>query len=175
MLTMNSMAVSKMWPHDTSQDVKGKGHRAWIWVCFLAYLFVLFYMLFFAEAFGRTGHVEEYRLNLTPFQEIRRFYQYGLKHGWHLFWVNVIGNIVVFIPFGMFLPRLSPKCKNLLLTALLSLEFSLAIEIVQLISRVGSFDVDDLLLNTIGGVFGCILFSIGAFVWRKGRTLKDRK
>ena len=162
-LIMNSMAASK------------KGKNAWIWVCFIAYLFVLFYMLFFAEAFGRTGHVEEYRYNLTLFREIKRFYHYGQSHSWYLFLINVVGNVVVFIPFGMFLPRLFTRCRNILLTMLLSLEFSLAIEITQLLSRVGRFDVDDLLLNTIGGIMGCILFFI-LFGMGKGRNLgKSRK
>ncbi len=146
-----------------------------MWVCFIAYLFVLFYMLFFAEAFGRTGHVEEYRYNVTLFQEINRFYQYGKNHSWNLFFINVVGNVVVFIPFGIFLPRLFPRCKNLFLTLLLSLEFSLAIEITQLLSRVGRFDVDDLFLNTVGGVLGYILFFLWTRVWNKGRTARNRK
>lgn len=139
-----------------------------MWVCFLAYLFVLFYMLFFAEAFGRSGHVEEYRYNTTLFQEIERFYRYGKSHSWDLFLINVVGNVVVFIPFGMFLPCLFPRCRNILLTMLFSLEFSLAVEITQLISRVGRFDVDDLLLNTIGGSVGCLLFFIDSCI-RKSR------
>ena len=145
---MSSMAASKY------------KKNAWIWVCFIAYLFVLFYMLFFAEAFGRTGHVEEYRYNVTLFQEINRFYQYGKSHSWDLFLINVVGNVVVFIPFGLLLPRLFTRCRNLFLTVLLSLELSLAVEVAQLLSRVGRFDVDDLLLNTVGGCIGCILYYI---------------
>ena len=135
----------------------------------------LFYMLFFAEAFGRTGHVEEYRYNITLFQEITRFYRYGKSHSWDLFLLNVVGNVVVFIPFGMFLPHLFTRCRNLFLTMLISLEFSLAIEITQLISRVGRFDVDDLLLNTIGGSVGCLLFFIGSWMKKADRSRKGRK
>lgn len=71
--------------------------------------------------------------------------------------VNVVGNILVFLPYGMFLPRIFTRCQNALLMTLLTFEFSFAIEIVQLICRVGSFDVDDLLLNTIGGMCGYFL------------------
>ena len=163
MLTTNSMAASK------------KRQNPWIWVCFFVYLVALFYMLFFAEAFGRTGHVEEYRYNVTLFREITRFYRYGKSHSWDLFLFNVVGNIVVFIPFGMFLPHLFKRCRNLIFTMLLSLEFSLVIEMIQLLSRVGRFDVDDLLLNTIGGSVGCILFFIGSWM-RKGQSArKGRK
>lgn len=156
---MSSMAASKI------------KKNTWMWVCFIAYLLVLFYMLFFAEAFGRTGHVEEYRYNVTLFQEIKRFYQYGKSHSWNLFLINVVGNVVVFIPFGMFLPRLFARCRNLFLTILISLEFSLAIEITQLLSRVGRFDVDDLLLNAIGGCVGCILYYMFLGI-RKGSGVK---
>lgn len=183
MLTMNSMDVNKMRRQEKSiaenelsrqtnvSDLnKRKGH-AWIWVCFLAYLFALFYVLFFAEAFGRTGKMEEYRYNLTLFQEIGRYYRLGMRGSWTLFVVNIVGNIVVFVPFGAFMPILFPKCKNMLLTTLLSLEFSLIIEVIQLVCRVGSFDVDDLLLNTIGGVCGWCVFC-GIFLKRKTKNHK---
>ena len=52
-------------------------------------------------------------------------------------------------------------------------------EVFQFISKVGSFDVDDLLLNTIGGICGYILFVICAAIRRrhagkKLRTEDDR-
>ena len=50
--------------------------------------------------------------------------------------------------------------------AFVSFDLSLAIEIIQLLTRVGSFDVDDLILNTLGGVIGYILCAI---VWRERR------
>ena len=44
---------------------------------------------------------------------------------------------------------------------------SLCVEIIQLFTRVGSFDVDDILLNTIGGVLGYIIFLICNGIRRK--------
>ena len=43
-------------------------------------------------------------------------------------------------------------------TVLFSCEFSLLVELTQLIARTGSFDVDDLILNTFGGLIGYILY-----------------
>lgn len=138
---------------------KKKGNGVW-WVCFLAYLLLLGYILFYASFLGREEH-QEYRYNLTLFQEIGRYYYLGMRTGsWYLFFWNVIGNICVFIPFGMFLPKLFVKCKNVLLTMLFSFELSFCVEIIQLVTRVGSFDVDDLLLNTIGGLVGFLLITI---------------
>lgn len=130
------------------------------WVCFLAYLLFLSYLLFYSVGFGRTEH-EDYRYNLTMFQEIMRYYDFGMRTGnWRLFILNVIGNIVVFMPIGMFLPSLFSRCKNIFFTTILSLEISLCVEVIQLLTKVGSFDVDDLLLNTLGGVCGFLVYAI---------------
>ena len=133
-----------------------------MWVCFLAYLLLLGYVLFFSSGFGREDHAE-YRYNLTLFQEIGRYYGVGIRTGsWNLFLLNVVGNICVFIPLGMFLPKLFARCRNLFFVIVLSLELSLVVEVVQLMTRVGSFDVDDLLLNTIGGTLGYLIYKIFA-------------
>ena len=135
-----------------------KDKKLFLWVCFIAYLLLLGYMLFYSARFGRVGN-EEYRYNLIFLQEIGRFYHLGVNTGnWELFILNVFGNIVVFIPIGLFLPKLIKRCKNMLLTTLLTFEISLCVELVQLITKVGSFDVDDLFLNTLGGLCGYIIY-----------------
>ena len=137
-----------------------KMNQTAMWVCFVAYLLLLGYVVFFSTGFGREEHVD-YRYNLTLFQEIGRYYNVGIRTGsWNLFWLNVMGNVCVFVPFGAFLPALFAKCQKLVLVLLFSLEFSLAVELVQLVTKVGSFDVDDLLLNTIGGMLGYWVYKI---------------
>lgn len=140
--------------------VVNKGRYLLKWVCFLAYLLFLGYLLFYSVGFDRVEH-ENYRYNLTLFQEIMRYYNLGMRTGkWHLFVMNVIGNIAVFMPIGMFLPSLFTRCRNILLTTILSFEISLCVEVVQLVTKVGSFDVDDLLLNTVGGICGYLVYMI---------------
>lgn len=130
------------------------------WVCFLAYLLFLGYLLFYSVGFDRVEHAE-YRYNITMFQEIMRYYNLGMRtNNWNLFVLNVIGNIVVFMPIGMFLPSLFSRCRNIFYTTILTLEISLCVELVQLLTKVGSFDVDDLLLNTLGGICGYIIYMI---------------
>jgi glycopeptide antibiotics resistance protein len=137
-----------------------KENKLAMWVCFLAYLSLLGYAVFFSSDFGREEHAE-YRYNLTLLQEIGRYYGVGMRTGsWRLFLMNVVGNICVFMPFGWFLPVLIEKCRKWFSVLLLSLELSLAVEIVQLITKVGSFDVDDLLLNTIGGIMGYLMYKM---------------
>ena len=71
---------------------------------------------------------------------------------------NIIGNIVLFIPIGLLAPFLVLKkyefWVSLKISLLASFGISLMFEVIQLLTYFGSFDVDDLLLNTLGGVFG---------------------
>lgn len=148
-------------------DVNKKRNKVLWWVCFAAYLLLLAYIVFYASSFGREEH-KEYRYNLTLFHEIGRYWNFGLRTGsWRLFLWNVVGNICVFVPFGIFLPKLFKRCKNGFFTILLSFELSLCVEIIQLVTRVGSFDVDDLLLNTVGGLCGFLFITIYDRVWKR--------
>ena len=89
--------------------------------------------------------------------------------------LNLVGNIVAFVPFGFFLPILYPRCRNFLYTVFFSFEVSLAVETIQLVSKVGSFDVDDMLLNTIGGAMGCLTFYWMNRVRRNYETKEKRR
>ena len=131
--------------------------RIFAWLAFAVYLIMLCYYLFFAELTGRTGS-EEYHNNLVLFKEIKRFIRYREILGTKAVLLNLAGNVVSFIPFGLFLPLLAHRCRRFGYVTMLSFDFSLMVELIQLISKVGSFDVDDLLLNTIGGALGYICF-----------------
>ena len=78
----------------------------------------------------------------------------------------IVGNVIIFIPFGFFLPMAS-KYRSCFATLFWSFGLSLCVEIFQLLTKVGSFDVDDILLNTIGGVAGHIIFVICVAIRRR--------
>lgn len=130
------------------------------WVLFLAYLALLVYFLFFAESLDRNWVRREYAYNLELFREIRRFYVYREQVGMKAFFLNVFGNVLAFVPYGFFLPIVSRRSKKWWNTTLLSFGFSFGVELTQLVFKVGSFDVDDILLNTIGGVLGYISYRV---------------
>ena len=125
-------------------------------VLFLIYLAGLCYFLFFAENYGRVTGLEKYRYNLVPFKEIERFWKYRRELGMHSFH-NLAGNILGFVPAGFFIPMLWKNKRGFFFTICVTFQMSLLVEILQLIFRVGSFDVDDLLLNTFGGMLGYLL------------------
>ena len=136
-------------------------HLFWI------YFVVLFYFLFFSESMGRTYSERTYHYNLVPFREIKRFLFYYKVLGVQAVMLNIAGNIAAFIPFGIFLPFFSKRCRHFLYTSFYSLELSLLVELLQLITKVGSFDVDDLLLNTIGGMLGYLIYHLFIKFWTK--------
>ena len=127
-------------------------------VLFFAYMLALTYFLFFAEGYGRAIEGRTYAYNLRPFREIQRFWVHRETLGTFAVFCNLAGNVIGFIPFGMILPVIWPKTGSFVRILLLSFEFSLCVEIIQLVWKVGSFDVDDLLLNTRGGMTGYLLF-----------------
>ena len=122
-------------------------------LAFAGYMILLIYFLFFSEEYGRTLHYADYQYNLKLFHEISRYWTYREVVGMPNFLINIVGNVVIFLPFGFFVPSLKRRWKFFRVTGIGFL-FSLSVETVQLITKVGSFDVDDLLLNTIGIALG---------------------
>lgn len=72
---------------------------------------------------------------------------------------NIILNIMLFVPFGYLLPSLFPRLRWWQVI-LLGLAFSLTIELLQLITRLGYADVDDLINNTLGAAIGFLCYKL---------------
>ena len=134
---------------------------------FVAYVLYVVYFMFFAEGFGRSAGNSGYRYNLDVFSEIKRFSRM-LKSGYNVKAVlNLFGNIIAFVPFGIFIPALSGNRIKFVNTVILTFIFSMVIETVQLYYQLGVFDVDDLILNTCGGLIGYLIYVIGK-AWSTG-------
>lgn len=112
---------------------------------FIIYILLLYELLTRSELNHMSGY------NLVPFTEIFR-YPIGSKN----FYFNVVGNIVMFIPFGYFISTYI-KPKKILPILIVSVISSSTIEFVQLcIGR--SFDVDDIILNALGSIIGFLIY-----------------
>ena len=91
--------------------------------------------------------------NFIPFREILRY-----KITSRLFIKNVLGNMIMFLPFGFFVSYYL-KVEKIHLPLVLTLIASISIELVQLaIGRV--FDVDDIILNLLGGTIGFFIYDV---------------
>lgn len=123
--------------------------------CFYKEIFMLLFIIYVMCLFEIVT-LQDYNYGLSnyiPFKEIFR-YQIGSR----LFIKNIIGNILLFLPYGYFTADYL-KSKKVLPVALLTMLVSLTIECVQLnIGR--TFDIDDVILNTLGGIFGYLLYRL---------------
>ena len=134
----------------------------WGRLFFVIYMVLALYFMFFSETLDRTMVNDQYRYNLTLFKEISRFWEMRHTYGWNVTIVNLLGNVVCFMPFGFLLPTISRKkiFKNIISVTLMTFLFSLFIETAQLLTKVGAFDVDDLFLNAVGGFLGYIFMKL---------------
>ena len=133
--------------HILKYKEKFEFHKEFLSFVFIVYILCLFQLVTNQDVSGDHG------INLTLFKELTRY-----KLGSHLFFRNVIGNIVLFIPFGFltsYYLDLEKKRYNILLTLLISI----VIETIQLsIGR--AFDIDDIILNIVGSFIGCLLYRL---------------
>lgn len=94
--------------------------------------------------------------NFIPFKTITYYLFLAKDINFDIRVKNLTGNIIGFVPFGFILPLLSSKFHSFKKVTVASFCLSLTFELLQLIFRFGSFDVDDLILNTLGGMIGYI-------------------
>lgn len=111
---------------------------------FILYILCLFHVVTFQDVNWSSS-------NFIPFKEMFR-YDFGSR----LFFKNVIGNMIMFLPYGFFVAQFIREKRTLLVTFLIFIT-SFTIETTQLwIGRV--FDIDDILLNILGGLLGYGLY-----------------
>ncbi len=126
--------------------VKVKLYKELFTLCFVMYFMCLFYIVSFQD-------VSWSGTNIIPFKEIFR-YEFGTK----LFIKNVLGNLLLFMPYGVAVGYYI-KTKKIRHAFILGLLLSCSIEITQyLIGRV--FDVDDILLNVTGCIMGFLIYKL---------------
>lgn len=93
-------------------------------------------------------------ISLIPFATIRSYIKYsGIFHAL----LNILGNVVLFIPIGFIFPLILIRYRDIKKIAVLSISISLFIEFIQFfVGR--SCDIDDLILNFVGGIIGYTIF-----------------
>lgn len=77
-------------------------------------------------------------------------------------------NILLFIPLGFLLPQVSRRSRRLWRTVLIGTGLSIVIEVTQLITRLGWFDVDDIMLNMLGTLVGYGAYKLSVKIPQKG-------
>ncbi len=122
--------------------------------------------LLFGQRIGSGGADQLWdNMNLQPLVTIRLFWRL-LSHEdpalvRHAV-INLAGNVVMFIPMGFFLPLIFPKLRRFFKLLFTCTVIIVLVEFVQLLTRLGSCDTDDLILNLAGVIMGFLLWRITA-------------
>ncbi|MDF2945608.1 MAG: VanZ family protein [Bacillales bacterium] len=120
--------------------------------CIIFYSICLFFLLFF-----RPSDQSYNTYNLQPFKTID-FYLSGKVRPLVSFY-NLFANIGLFVPFGFFISIRKKYFNNsLILLGIFSTFIIFAIETAQFLTKRGSFDIDDIILNLLGILIGSIVF-----------------
>ena len=159
-MTILTESIDNMWPMLTIflvviavvrvAAIKNNNEKLVFYKEFSNLLFII-YILLLSELLTRAELNTVRGYNLVPFSEMFRY-----EIGSTSFYLNVVGNIVIFIPFG-YLISTYIKPKRILSILIVSVISSATVEFVQLcIGR--SFDVDDIILNSLGAIIGFLIY-----------------
>lgn len=134
-------------------------------ISFIIYIFALCVILFG----GSRGHWADFsilqyaamQMNLVPFETIALYIRAMVRETINpeIAIANLLGNFLLFMPMGVYLPFIFKKIRTLLDYVLYMMPVLMMVELVQLLTKRGSFDIDDFILNLSGTI-------IGFFVWK---------
>ena len=122
---------------------------------FWGYSTVLIWELFLGKY---RSHGGPRRYNLAPLKTIAGYIENYKGYGASVLLINLVGNIVAFMPLGFLLPLVFKRTNRFTVITQITLLTSITAEICQVIFNVGGLDIDDVLLNTIGGVLGYLIY-----------------
>lgn len=141
---------------------------------FIIYTFIIIKFTLFEQVFGRNGlvianwnrellkiYADNY-FNIVPLKTIKLFIE-GYLNGYvtfKSFAINILGNIFILIPYGVFIPSIFKKINKFYKFLILMIVLVLSIEILQFVTRSGSCDIDDLILNLLGASIGYLIYKI---------------
>lgn len=132
-----------------------------VWSLFVIYCIVLLYVFILTRI---NTHIHPYenvgdflvRINLIPFRTVYEYIDKIINNRINVDTAiaNLIGNIIVFLPMGAFLPFIFQKIRSFKKTILTIFLIVLGIELIEIIFAMGAFDIDDFIFNLGGAMIG---------------------
>ena len=121
-------------------------------ICSLVYFWILIKIILFKNGFINYG----YNANFILFDFVNQYHNQGLSQ---TLLINILGNLALFIPLSIILINYFKflTCSNIIFANFIT---SLSFELIQLSTGWGIFDVDDIFLNTLGGIIGIIIYHL---------------
>lgn len=130
----------------------------------IVYTVVMVYLLFFQRVANvdYSNYTEQLklRLNLVPFRTVMLYLRVAFKQDSIINFatINLLGNVIMFIPMGIFLPSMFKSKRNILNFIVTVIVMISMVEVIQLFTLLGSCDIDDLILNVVGATIGFLLW-----------------
>jgi glycopeptide antibiotics resistance protein len=142
-------------------------HKHWrivLWVILILYCTIIIWLLFFrVGSTQRELYFTSKTLHLIPFESTYHSIKLAITnnfeapHKAHYRFItarNILGNILLFLPWSMLAPLLFFSLRSIKMILISTIIFSGCAEIVQYFFVIGVADIDDVLLNTIGSLIG---------------------
>ncbi|MDV4150770.1 VanZ family protein [Clostridium sp. AL.422] len=128
--------------------------------CYVIFLIKLFFLsrVSIFELFD-SGRMATRSVNLIPFNTIIEYISGKTTNLKDFAFINLVGNIFVFIPLGVYLPLIK-KDKSLKSNFLFIFIACLFVEIIQWVLCIGAADIDDIILNCLGGFIGILGYKL---------------
>lgn len=151
--------------------------KRFLWFVFIVYFLVLLKVIIFKYPFAELREITRTwekgvilegldTANFTLFKTIKMYIRYwGRLNSFE----NLFGNVLSFVPFGFLLPFLHKASEHGWVLLINAFCLVCAIEVFQLVTAFGAFDVDDILLNCLGAMMGHMLF----LLYRKHKKCKE--
>lgn len=114
-----------------------------VFVTYLCFLFVAVFI----------GRSRFSGISIVPFSSYYEAFQSSSLIGWR----NIFLNIAMFIPFGFLLPKVFKRLQSVGAVVCSAVLTSLVVEIVQVITKRGVFEFDDIINNVIGAIIGVVI------------------
>ena len=132
-----------------------------VWSLFVFYCIALFFIFIISRI---NTHIQPYenisnvlaRINLIPFKTVYEYIDKIINNRINVDTAiaNLVGNVVVFLPMGAFLPYLFQRMRSFKKTILTIFLIVLGIELLEIIFAMGAFDIDDFIFNIGGAMIG---------------------
>lgn len=155
------------WPPNGKMTVKPNRNTTFqiiVIVSAVLYAIIMLKLLLFR------GHsLGKHLYNLYPFWTIHHLLADSQKYTWQEWYKNLFGNIVLFVPLGIYLPLWNKRLWHAGRLALAVIALIFVVESLQLLAMVGTFDVDDIILNTFGAEIGLLFMYILRSFRRSGK------
>ena len=156
--------------------------RICVWSLFVLYCMALFFVFIISRI---NTHIRPYeninnvlaRINLIPFKTVYEYIDKIINNRINVDTViaNLVGNIILFLPMGAFLPCLFQKLRPFKKTILTVLVIVFVIESTEILFAMGSFDIDDFIFNLSGAMIGYSIAKVPFIAKLRDRIFTEGK